>query len=47
MWSYVEGVANEIPDVLDSMGLEPQGLLAASKDFFEQRFAAAGLAITA
>jgi rubrerythrin len=47
MWSYVEGVANEIPDVLDSMGLEPKGLLAASKTFFEKRFEAAGLAITA
>jgi rubrerythrin len=47
MWSYVEGVATEIPDVLDSMGLEPKGLLAASKDFFEKRFAAAGLPITA
>jgi rubrerythrin len=47
MWSYVEGVAHEIPDVLDSMGLEPKGLLAASKAFFEARFAAAGLAITA
>ena len=47
MWSYVEGVAHEIPDVLDSMGLEPKGLLAAAKSFFEARFAAAGLAITA
>jgi rubrerythrin len=47
MWSYVEGVAHEIPDVLDSMGLEPAGLLAASKTFFEERFAAAGLALTA
>ncbi len=47
MWSYVEGVASEIPDVLDSLGLAPGELLAAAKTFFEARFAAAGLAITA
>jgi hypothetical protein len=47
MWSNVEGVAAEIPDVLDSMGLEPAELLTAAKSFFEARFEAAGLAVTA
>ncbi|MBD5606519.1 MAG: hypothetical protein IAI48_15725, partial [Candidatus Eremiobacteraeota bacterium] len=47
MWGYVEGVAREIPDVLDSMGLEPEGLLRTAKSFFERRFEAAGLAISA
>ncbi len=47
MWSYVEGAISEIPDVLDSMGLAPTELLTEAKRFFETRFAAAGLAITA
>jgi hypothetical protein len=47
MWGLVENVIGEIPDVLDSMGLEPKTLLVASKAFFEERLAAAGLAITA
>jgi len=47
MWDLVKGVIAEIPDVLDSMGLEPKSLLVASKSFFEERLAGAGLAITA
>jgi rubrerythrin len=47
MWSLVEAAIGEIPDVLDSMGLEPKTLLVASKTFFEDRLAGAGLAITA
>jgi rubrerythrin len=47
MWGHVEGVAAEIPDVLDSMGLRPAELLTAAKAFFEARFEAAGLAVTA
>ena len=47
MWSYVEGAMNEIPDVLDSMGLTPAEVIASCRTFFEARFAAAGLAIAA
>jgi rubrerythrin len=47
MWGYVQGVAHEIPDVLDSLGLAPDELLRMSKTFFEARLAGAGLAITA
>ncbi len=47
MWGHVVGAVNEIPDVLASMGLEPQALLVEAKSFFETRFANAGLAITA
>jgi rubrerythrin len=47
MWSYVEGVAFEIPDVLDSLGFRPDELLRVSKSYFEKRFEAAGLAISA
>jgi rubrerythrin len=47
MWSLVEGAVGEIPDVLDSMGLEQESLLVAAKAFFEDRLSAAGLAITA
>jgi rubrerythrin len=47
MWSNVEGVVAEIPDVLDSMGIAPSELLATSKAFFEARFAAAGLTVAA
>jgi len=45
MWSNVEGVVAEIPDVLDSMSIVPAELLAEAKTFFEARFSAAGLAI--
>jgi rubrerythrin len=45
MWSYVEAVTVEIPDVLDSLGLEPAYLLREAKTFFESRLANAGLAI--
>jgi hypothetical protein len=47
MWSYVVGAIGEIPDVINSLGLEPEFLLAEAKTFFEERFAGAGLAITA
>ncbi len=47
MWSYVEGAIAEIPDVIDSMGLQPEELLATAKAFFEARFAAAGLQVAA
>ncbi len=47
MWSYVEGAIDEIPDVLDSMGLEQKYLLGEAKAYFEARFEAAGLAISA
>ena len=47
MWSYVQGAIAEIPDVVDSMGIEPATLLAAAKEFFETRLAAAGLSIAA
>jgi rubrerythrin len=47
MWSYVEGAIAEIPDVVDSMGIPSAELLGTAKAFFEARFAAAGLAITA
>jgi len=47
MWSYVEGAIGEIPDVLDSMGLEPSALLVEAKAFFEARFAFAGLTVSA
>ena len=47
MWSYVEGAIGEIPDVVDSMGLQPKELLDTAKAFFEARFMAAGLTIAA
>ncbi len=47
MWANVVGVVAEIPDVLDSMTIEPAALLAEAKAFFEARFTAAGLAIAA
>ncbi len=47
MWSYVEGAIAEIPDVVDSMGIQPADLLTASKNFFEARLTAAGLTIAA
>ena len=47
MWSYVQGAIGEIPDVIASLGLEPDYLLREAKTFFEARFAAAGLAVTA
>jgi hypothetical protein len=47
MWSYVQGAIGEIPDVVASMGLQSDHLLGEAKNFFEARFAAAGLAVTA
>ncbi len=47
MWANVVGVVAEIPDVLDSMTIDQQELLTEAKSFFEARFAAAGLTITA
>jgi len=47
MWSYVVAAVGEIPDVIDSLGLTPSGLLVEAKRFFEARFAAAGLAVNA
>jgi len=47
MWANVVGVVAEIPDVLDSMSIEPAALLAEAKTFFEARFTAAGLSIAA
>ena len=47
MWSHVEGAIGEIPDVVDSMGIEPATLVVAAKTFFETRLAAAGLPIVA
>ena len=47
MWGYVQGAIDEIPDVIASLGLEPKALLVEAKTFFEARFAAAGLAVTA
>ena len=44
---YVQGAIDEIPDVIASLGLEPKALLVEAKTFFEARFAAAGLAVTA
>ncbi len=47
MWGYVEGAIAEIPDVVESLGLESDFLLGEAKRFFEARLAGAGLAVTA
>ena len=47
MWSYVVEAINDIPDVVESMGLKPAALLRDAKAYFEARFAGADLAITA
>ncbi len=43
MWNHVQAAIDEIPDVLDAMGLSPQKLRTDVKAYYDGRFAAAGL----
>jgi uncharacterized ferritin-like protein (DUF455 family) len=44
MWGHVQAAIDEIPDVLDAMGLTPTRLRNDVKTYYDRRLAAAGLA---